>query len=95
MNPCGGIQAVWEYAMHKPCPGLVPRCMTYSSPDLGPRTSDPGHRAPDPALKLVRCDTETRGLLATEERADLPEDLIGVGESLPSEAADLPALRFE
>ena len=39
--------------------------------------------------------TETCGLLATEECADLPEDLIGMCERLPPKSSDLPPLGFE
>ena len=38
------------------------------------------------------CVTE---LAAVIQRPDLCDDFLGVGESLPSEAADPPALRFE
>ena len=34
-------------------------------------------------------------LAAAVQRPDLCDDFLGVGESLPSEAADPPALRFE
>ena len=60
----------------------------------GNLTQRPNVQRPN-ARSLFEAQPCTTELAAAVQRPDLCDDFLGVGESLPSEAADPPALRFE
>lgn len=59
-----------------------------------PAPQRPSAQRPN-ARSLFEAQPCTTELAAAVQRLDLCDDFLGVGESLPSEAADPPALRFE
>ena len=60
------------------------------------RKPHPAPQRPVPSTRsLFEAQPCTTELAAAVQRPDLCDDFLGVGESLPSEAADPPALRFE
>ena len=69
--------------------GRIPSLVT-----CGNLTQRPSAQRPN-ARSLFEAQSCTTELAAAVQRPDLCNDFLGVGESLPSEAADPPALRFE
>ena len=78
--------------------GVSKRCGSMRCADLGriPSLVTCGNLTQRPSARsLFEAQPCTTELAAAVQRPDLCNDFLGVGESLPSEAADPPALRFE
>ena len=78
--------------------GVSKRCGSMRCADLGriPSLVTCGNLTQRPnARSLFEAQPCTTELAAAVQRPDLCNDFLGVAESLPSEAADPPALRFE
>ena len=69
--------------------GRIPSLVTCGNLTQRPSAQRPNIRS---LFETQPCVTE---LVAAVQRLNLCDDFLGVGESLPSEAADPPALRFE
>ena len=78
--------------------GRIPSPVTFGNLARSPEAPKP--RSPE-APKFQSPKASMRRSLARlelavfEQRPDLRDDLLGVGQCLPSETADPPALRFE
>ena len=69
--------------------GRIPSLVTCGNLTQRPSAQRPNARS---LFEAQPCASE---LAAAVQRLNLCDDFLGVGESLPSEAADPPALRFE
>ena len=74
--------------------GRIPSLVTCGNLTQRPSAQRPSAQRPN-ARSLFEAQPCTTELAAAVQRPDLCNDFLGVGESLPSEAADPPALRFE
>ena len=70
--------------------GRIPSPVTFGNLARSPKALKP--RSPEASMRRSLARLE---LAVFEQRPDLRDDLLGVGQCLPSETADPPALRFE
>lgn len=70
--------------------GRIPSPVTFGNLARSPKALKP--RSPEASMRRSLARLE---LAVFEQRPDLRDDLLGVGQCLSSETADPPALRFE